>query len=346
MRGLSKVFITGGTGFIGTKLINELVRRGHTVHVLKRPTSNIDGLEGEDIRFFEGDLWDCASIRKGMEGCQQVYHLAAYAKNWAKDSTIYYRSNVDGFCDVWEVAKSLGVERIVFTSTFVTCGPSVPGRVEDETRYCSAAECRTHYQSSKMISEKQACEYAAQGFSVVIVNPTRVYGPGRLTEGNSVSRMIDLYDRGRFPFLLNQGINVGNYVFVDDVIQGLILAMEKGRIGERYILGGENVSLKQFFKLIDEIGGKRHAQVNIPPWIALLYSRLEEKKAKWFGHYPLITAGWVETFLQDWAYSSAKAEKEFGYKITPFREGIRITLEWFRHLRKKPHDPIQHINFV
>ena len=332
---LSKVFVTGGTGFIGTRLVNELIRRGHSVHVLRRSRSSIDGFGDGEIHLFEGDLWDCDSIRKGMEGCQQVYHLAAYAKNWAKDSTVYYRSNVNGFCDVWEAAKSLGVERMVFTSAFVTCGPSAPGRVEDERRYCSVAECYTDYQASKAMGEKQACEYADQGFPVVIVNPTRVYGPGKMTEGNSVSRMVDLYDRGRFPFLLNQGINIGNYAFVDDVVQGLILAMERGRIRERYILGGENVSLLQLFKLIDEIGGKRHVRINVPPGVALLYSRLEEKKAKWFGSYPLITAGWVKTFLQDWTYSSAKAEKELGYEITPLRQGIQITLKWLRQLRKK-----------
>jgi nucleoside-diphosphate-sugar epimerase len=335
MRRLTKVFVTGGTGFIGTKLVNELVRRGHTVHVLRRPISNIQGLEHEGIRLFVGDLWDCDSIRKGMEGCQQVYHLAAYAKNWAKDPTVFYRSNVDGFCNVGELARMLGVERMVFVSTILTCGPSAPGMVGDEGRYCTVDECCTDYQTSKMIAEKQAGDYAAQGFPVVIVNPTRVYGPGKLTEGNSVSRMIDLYDRGRFPLLLNQGVNIGNYAFVDDVVQGFILAMERGKIGERYILGGENVSPKQLFRLIDEIGGKRHVQINVPPWAALLYSRWEEKKARWVNNYPLITAGWVKTFLQDGSFSSTKAEKELGYKITPLREGIRITVEWLRHLRKE-----------
>jgi farnesol dehydrogenase len=332
---LSKVFVTGGTGFIGTRLVNELIRKGHTVHVLRRPTSNIDGLVGEGIRLFVGDLEHCDSIRKGMEGCQQVYHLAAYAKNWARDSTVYYRCNVDRFCGVCEVAKSLGVERMVFTSTFVTCGPAGFGVVGDERSHCSQAECCTDYQASKTIGEKQARKYVAQGFPVVIVNPTRVYGPGKLTEGNSVSRMIDLYDRGSFPFLLNHGVNVGNYAFVDDVVQGIILSMERGRIGERYILGGENVSLERLFQLIDEIGGKRHIKINVPSWVALIYSRLEEERAKWVHHYPLITTGWVKTFLQDWTYSSVKAEKEFGYKITPLRDGIRITLEWLRHLREK-----------
>jgi nucleoside-diphosphate-sugar epimerase len=296
---------------------------------------NIEGWVGGGIRFFVGGMEQRDAIRKGMEGCQQVYHLAAYTRNWAKDSTVYYRSNVNGFCNVGKVAKSLGVERMVFVSTVATCGPVAPGVMGDQKRYCPEAGCCTDYQASKTIGEKQACDYAAQGFPVVIVNPTRVYGPGKLTEGNSVSRMVDLYDRGRFPFLLNRGVNVGNYAFVDDVVGGLILAMEKGRSGERYILGGENVSVRRLFELIDEGGGKRHIQINLPSRIALIYSRLEEETAKWVHHYPLITTGWVKTFLQDWAYSSTKAEREFGYKITPLRDGIRTTLEWLSRLRKE-----------
>jgi nucleoside-diphosphate-sugar epimerase len=122
---------------------------------------------------------------------------------------------------------------------------------------------------------------------------------------------------------------------VDDVVQGLILAMEKGNVGERYILGGENIPLRQIFELIDELSGGKHFQINIPTRFAMLYSRLEQKKAEAFGLYPLITPGWVKTFLQDWAYSSAKAEKQLGYKITPLREGIRTTLAWLHQLRNK-----------
>jgi farnesol dehydrogenase len=336
MEKLNKVFVTGGTGFIGTKLVTELVRKGHIVHVLRRPTSNTEGLEHEQIHLFKGDLMDCESIRKAMEDCTQVYHLAAYAKNWAEDSKIYYQNNVEGLCNVWEMAKGLGVERVVFTSSIVTCGPTKPGLVEDEGKQCPLPHCFTDYQASKIIGEQQACKYADKGLSLVTVNPTRVYGAGKMSEGNSVTRMIDLYDRGKFPFLLDHGINIGNYAFVDDVVQGLILAMEKGKIGERYILGGENVSLKQLFDLIDDLGGKKHFKINVPPRFALVYSRLEQKKAEWFGLYPFITPSWVDTFLRDWAYSSVKAEKELGYKITSLKEGIQVTLVWLRQLRKKP----------
>ncbi len=331
----NKVLVTGGTGYIGTRLVAELVRRGHTVHVLRRPTSNTDGLEHERIHLFPGDLMDGESLRKAGKGCTQVYHLAAYAKNWAKDSKAFYQNNVEGLCHLWEMAKALAVERVVFTSSIVTCGPTEPGVVGDEERHCPMPQCYTDYQASKMIGEQRSCEYAGQGLPLIVVNPTRVYGPGKMSEGNSVTRMIDLYERGKFPFLLNRGLNIGNYAFVEDVVRGLVLAMEKGKIGERYILGGENISLKSLFNLIDEWSGKNHLQWNIPRKLALLYSRLEQKKAEWLGLYPLVTPGWVETFLQDWVYSSAKAERELGYKITPLKEGIQITLEWLRQLRKK-----------
>ena len=333
---LSKVFVTGGTGFIGTQLVIELVQRGYTVNILRRPTSDTEGFKDERIHLFIGDLMDCESIRNAMGGCTQVYHLAAYSKNWAKHSKTFYQNNVEGLCNVWEIAKEFGVERVVFASSIVTCGPTSSGELGDEVKSCSIPDCSTEYQTSKIMGEQKTCEYMDRGLSVITVNPTRVYGPGKLTEGNSVTRMIDLYDQGKFPFLLNHGINIGNYAFVTDVVQGLVLAMENGKPGERYILGGENVSLKQLFKLVDELNGNKHFQISVSSGFALFYSLLQQEKAKWLGLYPLITPGWVKTFLQDWAYSSAKAETQLGYKITSLKEGLRITLAWLRQLRRKP----------
>ena len=137
----------------------------------------------------------------------------------------------------------------------------------------------------------------------------------------------------RFPVVLAGVVNVGNYAFVDDLVRGHILAMEKGRVGERYILGGENVSLRRLFDLVDETTGKRHVRLGLPAWLAMAYGRLERTKARWFRRYPVITPGWVETFLQDWAYSSAKAERELGYIITPLQEGIGVTCEWLHRRR-------------
>ncbi|HEY6951071.1 MAG TPA: SDR family oxidoreductase [Bacteroidota bacterium] len=329
------VFVTGATGFIGTKLVNELVRKGHTVHALSRSTSNRSGLEHEHIKIIQGDIIDRQSLERGMKGCTQVYHLAAYAKNWAPDKGMFYRMNVDGMRNVFEAAKSTGVNRVVFTSTIVTFGPTKPGVVGDERMARITDHYYTEYEETKAIAEREALNYAATGFPVVLVNPTRVYGPGKMTEGNSVSLMIDQYDRGQVPVLLNKGVNIGNYVYVDDLVRGHILAMERGKIGERYILGGENVSLEKLFRTVDEVSGKKHVQFNLPPALAFLYAKEEQLKAEWLGLYPQITPGWVDTFLQDWVYSCAKAERELGYTITPFKEGVRMTYEWLTGQRKK-----------
>jgi nucleoside-diphosphate-sugar epimerase len=328
------VFVTGSTGFIGTKLVNALVQRGDTVHALTRGTSNKDGLQHDRIKLVTGDILDRASLQKGMEGCSQVYHLAAYAKNWARDPAVFHKQNVEGMRNVLEAARAAGVSRIVFTSTIVTFGPTAPGVVGNEAMQRITPKYYTEYEETKAIAEQEALRMAAEGYPVVIVNPTRVYGPGKLTEGNSVSLMIDLYDRGKVPVLLNRGANIGNYVLVDDLVKGHILAMDKGRIGERYILGGENSSLKQIFELVDEASGKKHFQMNLHPRIAYVYSGIEKKKAEWLGLYPQITPGWVETFLQDWVYSHEKAQRELGYQVTPLKEGIRMTYEWILKLRR------------
>jgi nucleoside-diphosphate-sugar epimerase len=334
MADATTVFVTGSTGFIGTKLVNALVQQGHTVHSLTRGTSNKDGLQHERIRLVTSDILDRSSLQKGMEGCSQVYHLAAYAKNWARDPALFTKHNVDGMRNVFEAAKAVGVTRVVFTSTIVTFGPTAPGVVGNEEMKRITPKYFTEYEESKAMAEQEALRMAAEGFPVVIVNPTRVYGPGKLTEGNSVSLMIDMYDRGKVPVLLNRGANIGNYVLVDDLVKGHILAMEKGRIGERYILGGENSSLKHFFELVDEASGKKHFQMNLPPRLAYLYSGLEKKKAETLGFYPQITPGWVETFLQDWAYSCDKARHELGYTVTPLKDGVRMTYEWLLEQRR------------
>jgi nucleoside-diphosphate-sugar epimerase len=329
----SKIFVTGSTGFIGTKLVNALVKRGHSVHALTRVASNRDGLGHDAVRLVTGDLMDPASLRAGMEGCRYVFHLAAYAKNWARDPNIFFEQNIDGMRNVFNAAKAAGAERVVFTSTIVTFGPTPPGVVGDENMPRITPRYYTEYEESKSLAEREALQWASGGFPVVIVNPTRVYGPGKLTEGNSVSLMIDMYDRGKVPVLLNGGKDIGNYVLVDDLVEGHIRAMEQGRIGERYILGGENASLKELFRLVDAVSGKRHIQFSLPPALAMTFGRIEQKKAEWFGIYPQITPGWVETFLQDWAYSCSKAERELGYQITPLKEGIRRTYEWILEQR-------------
>ncbi len=287
------------------------------------------------VELVRGDITDRESLLRGMEGCDRVFHLAAYAKNWAPDPGTYDRLNVNGMNNVFDAAEKLGVRRVVWTSTQLTRGPTRPGEEPSEDSPRITDRFLTDYERTKTVAERQALERAGRGFPLVIVNPCRVYGPGLLTEGNSVSLLIDQYDRGKVPVLLNRGVNVGNWVLVDDVAQGHLLAMEKGRVGECYLLGGENASLKRFFRLIDQVSGKQHFQVPMLRCGPLVFAYLQEKRAEFFHVYPQITPGWMRTFLTDWAHSSKKAEQELGYRPTPLAEGLRITYEWLQRVRKE-----------
>jgi farnesol dehydrogenase len=342
-----KAFVTGANGFIGTRLIEALVQRGQPVRALsRRPNPQPDpppGFGWNDggplasplVEWVRGDITDRDSLVRGMEGCSQVYHLAACAKNWARDPTIFHEMNVQGMRNVFDAAVTRAVQRVVWTSTMLTFGPTPRGQVYDEESPRSTDHFFADYDETKTIAEQEALRRAAEGFPVVIVNPARVYGPGHLTEGNSVSLLIDQYDRGLVPFLLNLGVNVGNWVYIDDVVQGHILAMKKGRIGQRYILGGENASLKRFFRLVDQVSGKRHFQVPVFRYSALIFAWILKKRAEWFGVYPQISPGWVRMFLADWAYSTEKAQRELGYRPTPLAEGLKSTYEWLQKVRKE-----------
>jgi nucleoside-diphosphate-sugar epimerase len=171
---------------------------------------------------------------------------------------------------------------------------------------------------------------------VVVVNPTRVFGPGLLTEGNSVTLMIKQYLEGSWRLILGTGNAIGNYAYIDDIINGHLLAMEYGINGQRYILGGENLSFNDFFKVLEKQSKHIHKLFKVPSKIALLFSRFEELKANWFNIHPLITPEWVQLFLKDGAYSSARAQLELGYKITPFKEALAETIDWIEksHLSK------------
>lgn len=323
------VFLTGATGFIGYELLRQLTGEGRTVHLLHRPGSErkID-TEDPRIRLFRGDIRDPGSLEAAMEGCTRAYHLAGYARPWAPDPATYHRVNVEGTRNVLEAALGLGLERAVVTSSGATLPGASGGRPADESD--EKKQFETLYGRTKYLAEEEARTFARRGLHTVIVNPPRVYGPGLMTESNAVTRLIKWYMEGKWRFLPGDGRHAGNYVFVGDVARGHRLAMERGRPGERYILGGENISLAGLFRMVGRLSGKERTMWNVPLPLVRLLARVEEWKADTFNRPPLITPAWVDNYLKDASLTSAKAVDELGYTITPLEEGLEKTIRWLR----------------
>ncbi|MCL2117917.1 MAG: NAD-dependent epimerase/dehydratase family protein [Planctomycetaceae bacterium] len=337
-----KVFVTGAAGFIGTKLVQLLLREGFSVRGLyhRKPPdwsnfgdinrrSEIEGSH-DRLQFVQGDITSLESLRQAMEGCRYAFHLAGFAKNWARDFSIFTKINVDGMRNVFQVAKDQNYERIVWTSSIVTFGPTEPGTMADEASPRITEQYFTEYEKTKTVAEKEALQWATDGLPLVIVNPTRVFGPGPHTDGNALAGLIHDYISGKLFVMFNFGMNTGNYVFVDDVAQGHYLAMLKGRIGERYILGSENASLRQFYTYVEEVSGIRRRGLPIFIPGAMMIARLFVLWAKLAGGYPRISPGWVKTFATDWCHSSDKAKTELGYDPIPLKEAVRRTYEWLK----------------
>lgn len=320
-----KTLVTGGSGFIGRRLVGELRRRGDEVVVLCRHAFDRPGDDVTGTTMVTGDILDPGSLDRAMEGCSRVYHLAGYAKNWAKDPATFGRVNVDGLLNVVRGAIRAGAGRVVWTSSAVTAGPSDGSPVSEAT--VRRRPFLTEYERSKFVAEQRVREFLGRGTDIIAVNPSRVFGPGLLSEGNSVTRMIAMYMSGKFRFMPGDGSAVGNYAFVEDVVRGMILAMESGRSGERYMLGGENRSYREFFDTVAEVSGRRRRVFGLPAALAMRVARFEELRSG-FGHHPLITTGWMRTFLADWAVSVEKSRGELGYRPTPFREAVARTVRW------------------
>ncbi|MFK7756192.1 MAG: NAD-dependent epimerase/dehydratase family protein [Flavobacteriales bacterium] len=324
-----KIFLTGATGFIGSQLAMTLAEQGHEVCALVRSTERAQKeCSHRNITFFEGSLDNITQAKLALKGCEQAYFLAAFAQVWSKDPNMFFNINVTQNLNLIKLAFSEGVKKVVVTSTAGVFGPSKDGEAVSESSKLWT-QLTTDYELSKFKAESELKLYALEsGNHLVIVNPCRVYGPGKLSQSNSVTRMIADYARGKWHVYPGNGKALGNYVFVEDVINGHLLAMEKGTSGENYILGGENASYRDLFSKTKQIHGKGTWLIGIPISLMMLIASVQTWLIPITGKGPLLTKGFVKKYNYSWINSSKKAENELGYSHINLDEGIKKVLEW------------------
>jgi dihydroflavonol-4-reductase len=325
-------FVTGASGFIGANLVQELVARGHRVRALLRPQSDLRGLAGADFERVDGDVGDRATLKTALSGCDWCFHVAASYHLWLRDYRPMYAANVDGTRNVIELAGAAGCSRIVYTSTVGCIGlpPARAGQAvpTDETAPVAEAQMTNHYKRSKWQAEQVALALARNGLPVVIVNPTAPVGPRDVKPTPTGRVIVDFLNRA-MPAYLDTGLN---WVHVRDVAVGHILAAERGRPGERYILGhaAGNWTLREAFAVLEEITGIPAPRTRIPYWVALAAACANEALSAVTGQPPKAPLAGVRMAKYKMFFNPGKAIRELGLPQTPPQQALADAVEWFR----------------
>ena len=322
-----KAFVTGATGFLGSHVARVLAEQGADLRLLVRPTSNLRNLEGLKAETATGDLRDPASLEKAMAGCDAVFHVAADYRLWVRNPDDMYRSNVEGTRAILEAARKNRVQRVVYTSSVATVGFNRSGTPADEDSPVSLADMIGHYKRSKFMAEQIALEAGRAGMHVVTVNPTTPVGEQDVKPTPTGRIVVDFLKR-KFPAYVETGLNL---VDVRECARGHLLALEKGKSGERYILGGENLTLKQILDKLSRISGLPSPKVKLPYFFAFATGVIDEAiTGRLMKQEPRATVDTVRMGKKKMFATSDKAERELGWKIVPVFEALRRAVEWFQ----------------
>jgi dihydroflavonol-4-reductase len=323
---LGECLVTGATGFVGSAVARALLRAGHRVRVLARPRGDRRNLADLPVAIAEGDLGDPPSLARAVAGCRYLFHVAADYRLWVRDPAAMFRVNVAGTRDLMQAALAAGVERIVYTSSVATLG-LVPGGVADEATPSREEDMIGPYKRSKFQAEALVRGLVAErGLPAVIVNPSTPLGP-RDVKPTPTGRLIVEAARGRVPGFVDTGLNI---VHVEDVAAGHLVAGEKGRCGERYILGGENMTLAEILATVAHLVGRPPPRLRVPYALAYPAALAGEMMARMSGREPFVTRDGVRMSRKKMFFSSAKAERELGYRARPAREAIADAVAWFK----------------
>lgn len=319
-------FVTGGTGFVGANLVRLLLEQGYTVRALVRPNSPLDNLRGLPLEIVSGDL-NGSNLAEQMQGCRVLFHVAALYSLWQKDRDNLYRCNVLGTRNILAAARQAGIERTIYTSSVAAIGVGEPGSSVNESYQSPVEKLIGDYKKSKYWAEQEAHQAVKMGQDIVIVNPSTPIGPYDL-KPTPTGEIVVRFLRRQMPVYVNTGLNV---IDVRDVARGHLLALEKGKTGERYILGHENLTLKQILEKLSQITGIPAPTSQIPSWVPYSVAWIDEKVLAPLGKSPSVPLDGVKMSTQLMFYDASKAVRELGLPQSSIQTALKDSVEWFRN---------------
>jgi dihydroflavonol-4-reductase len=321
-----RVFITGATGFVGSHVARHYADAGADLRLLVRPTSRLESIAHLKAETVVGDLRKPETLRTALSGCEALVHVAADYRLWVRDPKEMYAANVDGTRELLKLARDVGVKRVVYTSSVATMGFKTDGTIVNEDTPVSFADMIGHYKRSKFMGEQEAIQAARAGQHVMILNPTTPIGPGDAKPTPTGRIIVDFLNRN-FPAYVDTGLNL---VDVDEVARMHLAALDKGTPGERYILGGENLTLKQILDRMSTITGLPSPTMKVPHIVAMVFAFFDENiTGRLRGKEPRATVEAVRMGKKMMFASSAKAERDLGFKVLPVYNALRSAIEWF-----------------
>lgn len=321
-----RAFLTGASGFVGGHILRQLEGEGARVRCLARPTSARHNFAATVADVVEGDLRDAASVARAMEGCDTVFHCAGDYRLFVRRPAEIYASNVDGTANILAAAAELGVERVVYTSTVGTLGPMADDSAADETSTVGLADMVGHYKRSKFLGKQEAKAWAERGLPVVIVHPSAPVGEGDHKPTATGKIVLDFLNR-KMPAYLRTGLNL---VDVRDVARGHLLAAEKGRVGEEYILGARNMTLKEILQLLAEITGLKAPRLRLPHWMPLGLAAVDTGLARVLPREPWLALEALQLARHMMFFDNSKARRELGFEPGPVEAALGRAVDWYR----------------
>lgn len=319
-----QAFVTGGTGFVGANLVRLLLQAGYRVRALVRPSSRLDNLQHLNVERVQGDLND-PDLGQKMAGCQALFHVAAHYSLWQRDRDLLYQNNVLGTRNVLAAARQAGVERTVYTSSVAAIGVRADGVAADETYQSPVEKLIGHYKKSKYWAEQEAHQAVQAGQDVVIVNPTSPIGAWDI-KPTPTGDLIRRFLRRQMPAYVNTGLNL---IDVQDVALGHLLALQHGKTGERYILGHQNLTLKQILDRLSQLTGLAAPNLAVPAWLPLSVAWVDERVLAPLGKLPSVPLDGVKMSTQVMFYDAAKAVRELGLPQSPIDPALQSAIDWF-----------------